>query len=95
MGLRFFFFPESTCDPNCDPVTCDLPGISETIEQLEHLDLQDQYLYPRYLDLSRRTWSSGGRFRPSSFRARSLTGLQKDSDGSASQAAHSPPHSGS
>ncbi|KAI4549740.1 hypothetical protein MG293_002070 [Ovis ammon polii] len=39
---------ESTCDPNCDPVTCDLPGISETTEQLEHLDLQDQYLYPRY-----------------------------------------------
>ncbi|KAI4580280.1 hypothetical protein MJT46_001648 [Ovis ammon polii x Ovis aries] len=38
---------ESTCDPNCDPVTCDLPGISETTEQLEHLDLQDQYLYPR------------------------------------------------
>ncbi|KAI4591120.1 hypothetical protein MJG53_002169, partial [Ovis ammon polii x Ovis aries] len=37
---------ESTCDPNCDPVTCDLPGISETTEQLEHLDLQDQYLYP-------------------------------------------------
>ena len=69
--IFLFFFPESTCDPDCDPVTCDLPGIIETTE-LEHLDLQDQYLCPRYLDLSRRTWSSGGRFRRLSFRPGSL-----------------------
>lgn len=74
MGLRFL--PESTCDPT---VTCDLPGIIEAIE-LEHPDLQAQYLGPRYPDLSWRTQSSKGQAQALTLQIQSLTGLQKDSD---------------